>query len=462
MSELGGGPRSQKVLVLGIDLIIVYLSYILAFYIRYAEIPERNWESFLSLSPWILLISVFFFSIYEVFQLSRKSLGDLISSAIVAITFVAFLTMAGSYLFREFALPRSVILIASIISILLMTLWKYLFIKLNQQFKKTSVLIIGDSQETSKLISQIGHPLFNGTEVKTIHSNTDINRLFSIIHKVDYIFVCSNLAKEKKSDIIYYAVKNGKVIYVIPTLYELLMVKSHITSVDDTMVMAVKPFGLTWEQKFIKRAFDIIVSIIILIASSPIFLLVSIFIKFENPKGSIFYKQKRIGKGNEEFTILKFRSMIENAESISGPVLASRDDTRVTKVGKLIRATRLDELPQLINVIKGDMSLVGPRPEREYFINTYKKLHESYEYRNTVRPGITGYAQIMGRYSTDVKDKLTYDLYYIRSYHFWLDIVILLRTIIVLFNKSKADGKDIKDEKEDIRQGSNKQNITYN
>ncbi|BAB07369.1 teichuronic acid biosynthesis (glycosyltransferase) [Halalkalibacterium halodurans C-125] len=174
------------------------------------------------------------------------------------------------------------------------------------------------------------------------------------------------------------------------------------------------------------------------------FLLVAILIKLEDPKGSIIYKQERLGKDNKPFMIYKFRSMVEGAEKKTGPVLATQNDDRITKVGKFIRATRLDELPQLFNVLKGDMSLVGPRPERSFFIEQLSKEHLDYAYRNTVQPGITGYAQIMGKYSTEAEDKLRFDLYYIRNYTFWLDIVIMLKTFTVLLDKTKAEGTDSK------------------
>jgi lipopolysaccharide/colanic/teichoic acid biosynthesis glycosyltransferase len=146
--------------------------------------------------------------------------------------------------------------------------------------------------------------------------------------------------------------------------------------------------------------------------------------------------------------IYKFRSMVMNAEALTGPTLAEQNDNRITKTGKFLRATRIDELPQLINVLAGHMSIIGPRPEREFFIQQFTKSNKSYQYRNTVKPGITGYAQIMGKYTTDVENKLRFDLYYIRNYSFWMDLVILLRTINVVLDKTKAEGGATKPAKE--------------
>lgn len=168
--------------------------------------------------------------------------------------------------------------------------------------------------------------------------------------------------------------------------------------------------------------------------------------KIKEPKGSIFYKQARLGQNNKEFTIYKFRSMVEGAEKLTGPVLAGQNDPRITKFGHFLRKTRIDELPQFLNVLKGDMSIVGPRPEREFFIKQFEKEHNSYTYRSTVKPGITGYAQIMGKYTTTVEDKLRFDLFYIRNYSFILDIIIQFRTVIVMLDKNKSEGNKNKNQ----------------
>jgi exopolysaccharide biosynthesis polyprenyl glycosylphosphotransferase len=204
----------------------------------------------------------------------------------------------------------------------------------------------------------------------------------------------------------------------------------------------VRPFLLTWDKVFVKRVFDILSAVVLLIAAFPALLITAVMVKLEDPKADIIYSQERLGKNNRPFTIYKFRSMIQGAEKTTGPVLAASDDKRITKVGRFIRATRLDELPQLFNVLKGDMSLVGPRPEREFFIRELTERYFHYGYRNRVKPGITGYAQVMGKYTTDAEDKLRFDLYYIRNYSLWLDIIILLKTCLVIFDKTKSEGAE--------------------
>ncbi|WP_138860264.1 exopolysaccharide biosynthesis polyprenyl glycosylphosphotransferase [Exiguobacterium mexicanum] len=185
-----------------------------------------------------------------------------------------------------------------------------------------------------------------------------------------------------------------------------------------------------------KRAFDLFVSIFLFLFTLPIIFLVAIFIYIESP-GNIIYKQKRVGYQNKEFWIYKLRSMKLDAEK-NGARWAIPNDSRVTKVGKFIRATRIDELPQLFNVIKGDMSLIGPRPERRVFIDEFVKNIPEFKYRTIVKPGLTGWAQVNGGYDLSVEKKLEEDLHYIRNYSLKLEMLIVFKTIKVIFTGEGA------------------------
>ncbi|TMW72359.1 sugar transferase [Alteribacter natronophilus] len=433
------------------DLLCILLAYISAFYIRYSGFPAENWNSFIALLPWILLIGLFFVSIYELYALDRKNtLWDIAVKIVIAVIFMAFLTMSASYLFREFAMPRSIILIASIFSIILMTSSKLLYLKLTRGNVVGNVLFIGDGEDSDKILAKVRQPMLKGTRVTRLSSQAPASKIAAYMRHTDYVLLCADISKETKSEIIYHAMNQNKLVYVVPTLYELLMQRASVSPLDDTLVMSVKPFGLTWDQTVVKRACDLAASAFLIVLLSPVLLITALIVKAEDPKGSIIYKQERFGKDNKPFIIYKFRSMIEGAENKTGPMLAVENDDRITKVGRFMRSTRLDELPQLFNVFKGDMSLVGPRPERGFFIKQLSKQYYHYGYRNKVKPGITGYAQIMGKYSTDVEDKLRFDLYYIRNYTFWLDIVILMKTFIVLFDKSKAEGTEQKKDQQKV------------
>lgn len=185
-----------------------------------------------------------------------------------------------------------------------------------------------------------------------------------------------------------------------------------------------------------KRSIDLLASIIALIILFPLMIIVAIVIKIESP-GPVIYKQLRLGQFNREFYIYKFRSMVNNAEQ-NGPVWAKTNDVRITKIGRFLRLSRIDELPQLVNVIMGDMSLIGPRPERKYFIEKFTQETPDFLYRTLVKPGITGLAQVNGGYELSPEQKLEKDLEYIRQMNLKLEVMIVLKTIKVLFTHEGA------------------------
>ena len=222
-----------------------------------------------------------------------------------------------------------------------------------------------------------------------------------------------------------------------PSFYEEIMGKLLIENITPGWFIYSDGFKLDAKSKLIKRVSDICCSILGLILSLPLYPLIGVLIKIDS-KGPIFYRQTRVGESQKNFQIIKFRTMKTDAET-SGPIWAQNNDRRVTRVGKILRKTRLDELPQFINVLKGNMSFIGPRPERPEFVERLKKIVPYYGYRHFVKPGITGWAQIKYPYGAseeDAMEKLRYDLYYIKKFTIRLDLVIFLDTIkVVLFGK---------------------------
>ena len=196
---------------------------------------------------------------------------------------------------------------------------------------------------------------------------------------------------------------------------------------------------LTAEQRVLKRILDIAVAVTALIILSPVMLITAVMIKLDS-KGPVLYSQERVGLYGKTFFVHKFRSMKQDAEAKCGPVLAAEGDPRITKFGRFMRATRLDELPQLFNVLQGEMSIVGPRPERPFFVKQFIVQKPEYDYRHNVKPGITGLAQIAGKYNTSAYDKLIYDLLYIQDVSVKTDLMIMLQTFKVLLTKSSTEG----------------------
>ena len=212
------------------------------------------------------------------------------------------------------------------------------------------------------------------------------------------------------------------------------------SNINDLLSFEQKPLRIDVVESVIKRLIDILASSLILILSIPVWLVVPLIIKLQDG-GPVFYKQVRLTIHMKEFKILKFRSMRVDAEK-NGAQLSTSNDQRVTKFGKFIRATRIDEIPQVINVFKGDMSLVGPRPERPEFVKGFLEENDLYKYRYNVKAGVTGLQQVSTTYHTTYDDKLRYDLYYISNYTTILDIEILFMTIKTVLSKSMAEGVD--------------------
>ena len=227
--------------------------------------------------------------------------------------------------------------------------------------------------------------------------------------------------------------------FIVPTMYEMACKNTRLIIADDIPMQRITRLLLTAEQKILKRMLDIAVSIPAIIILLPLMALTAVAIKADS-KGPVIYSQERVGQYGKTFKVYKFRSMKQDAEAKSGPVLAKEGDSRITKVGRFIRATRIDELPQLFNVLKGEMSIVGPRPERPFFVEQFIKEKPEYAYRHNVKPGITGLAQIAGKYNTTAYDKLIYDLIYIQEVSVKTDLIIMLQTLKVLITKESTEG----------------------
>jgi exopolysaccharide biosynthesis polyprenyl glycosylphosphotransferase len=223
-------------------------------------------------------------------------------------------------------------------------------------------------------------------------------------------------------------------IKIIPDLYSIVMGQARTNQIYGFPLIEIFPQIMPlWERRF-KRLLDITAALAIILLGLPFWLVLALIIKLDS-RGPIFYRQARVGRDGRVFTIIKFRTMVQNAEQLTGPKWAEKDDPRITSAGRFMRKWRLDEFPQFINVLRGEMSLVGPRPERPYFVEKLKKEVPFYMRRLKVQPGITGWAQVKGSYDNtieDVKQKLQYDFFYVENMSLAMDFKILLNTIYVM------------------------------
>ena len=261
--------------------------------------------------------------------------------------------------------------------------------------------------------------------------------------------VLNDVPAQIRNDILKFCYKNEIRCYVVPKITDVILRNARDVNLFDTPIFMVKGTGLSLTQKFFKRALDVVLCLIAMIPALPIMLIIAVAIKLEDG-GPVFFKQDRVTLGGKIFSILKFRSMIVDAEKEGISIPATGDDPRITKVGKVIRALRVDELPQIINILKGDMSIVGPRPERVEHVKEYTEQIPEFEFRLKVKGGLTGYAQIYGKYNTSAYDKLRMDMLYIENYSFFLDLKLILTTIRIMFSKNSTEGFEKAEENEKL------------
>ena len=266
----------------------------------------------------------------------------------------------------------------------------------------------------------------------------DFSNLEEIVeqHNVDEIIFCSAPSwRDKVLNQLCQLQENLPInIGIFPSTFDITIGKLRHINIHDTPLIEVKQNPNEPFERFMKRIFDVSSSAVGLLLSSPIMILVSIAIKLTS-KGPAFFVQERVGQNGVPFGLFKFRTMVHNAEELIGATLAIPNDPRVTYIGRFLRRFRLDELPQLWNVIKGDMSFVGPRPERPVFVEGFQKTVPSYTERHKVKPGLTGLAQVRSFYDTSPENKVKYDLAYIYNYSLSLDLLILLETLKVILTR---------------------------
>lgn len=258
--------------------------------------------------------------------------------------------------------------------------------------------------------------------------------VYEAVLKSDTVFLY-NVPIGPRTELMEFCYRNMINVYLSPEIFDIVEINSKHVILDDISLVSALVKELTFEQRFIKRTMDIVTSLLALIITSPLWLICAISIKICDG-GSIFFKQRRATKGGHIFEVYKFRTMKENVDNYSSVA----DDDRITPVGRVLRKYRLDELPQFINILKGEMSMVGPRPEMLENVYLYTKEYPEFSYRLRVKAGLTGYAQIAGKYNTSPKYKLILDLLYIENYSVFKDIKLILQTLVVLFKNDSTEG----------------------
>ena len=390
-----------------------------------------------------LYIGVFLFlgQVFGGLLVGIRKVGEvmfsLLFTAILTDIFFYFIVMLLSYKFPDPGPLLLVLLLQLVFSFSWISIFGNLYAK---NFKPFDVLLIykGESIENFRKKLNERKDQFNISEVVSVDCGEE--SLKEYINRYNTVMLW-DIPAEQRNNIFKYCYEESKRMYVMPKISDIILNGSTPVHLFDTPLLLTEGNPLEYEERVIKRLVDIILSLVLIILTSPIMLITAIIIKLYD-RGPVFYKQIRCTKNSREFKIIKFRSMIVNAESRGVAVLAKENDPRITPIGRFIRKCRIDELPQLFNVLKGDMSFVGPRPERPEFIEKFKETMPEFAFRMKVRAGITGYAQLYGKYNTLPYDKLKFDLYYIEQYSIWLDIKLMILTLKILFTKESTEGAE--------------------
>ena len=432
------------ILILG-DLCCIQVATFLAILMQSSSMRGMQIDFHLRLTVLLSVFLIFFFNIYGLFSLLRKRLTEIFLNLIVAVTNIFIAAMAVTFFMREFEYSRFVIIYSAVFGFILLMLWQYVMHKIEvKHLPIPTVFIAAGRDEQQKLQTKIRKTY--GLEKSTLKfANADEENKLNEdetkkqIECSDIVLIGESLPVDQKEHIFRLANEKMKMIILVPTLYEISCSKMYLWQIDDLPTQRVSRMLLTLEQRALKRTLDIVVATIGIVILWPVMLITAVIVKLDSP-GPAIYSQVRVGRFGKEFKVHKFRSMRQDAEAKTGPVLAGENDPRITKFGHFMRATRLDELPQLFNVLKGEMSIVGPRPERPFFVEQFIKEKPEYAYRHNVKPGITGLAQIAGKYNTTAYDKLVYDLIYIQNVSVIYDLTLMLQTLKVLITKESTEG----------------------
>ena len=439
----------NKALVIGLVGIIFILAFECAFaYIWFQNLNILKINPFENKGNW-LIAAVYFVELVlllkvygglKIGHLARwnvilsQILALLICNVIMAVQIV--LIVGNMHLISNILASMAWLMVLDILlSVLLVYAFDALLRKL---YPAKDILLIYEDYSPKKMIAKFEKRRDKYNICESVAANEDMQKLQKKISEYDYVMLY-DVSSEKRNELVKYCYMHNIEVYMTSKISDTIIRSAGNVLLFDTPLLHMINNDMTLEQRFAKRVLDLVIAIPMFIVALPIMLVVAIAIKAYDG-GPVFFKQERCTLNGKTFMIYKFRSMIVNAESDGKARLALENDSRITPVGDFIRKTRLDELPQLINILKGEMSIVGPRPERPEIIEQYEKVIPEFACRVKVKGGLTGYAQIYGKYNTTPYDKLKLDMMYIQNYSFCLDIQLILMTLKIMFIKESTEG----------------------
>jgi len=437
------------------DICFINIAIILAFLTRfYGVLPSFNFRAYSNLAVFITIIQIAYLFFYNMYQPERtEGFSGVFSSVLKSVTLSSLSVVTLTFFVGFFSFPRSVFIISWLYLLLFLTGWRLVstFI-LRIDWPEERILVVGTGELGRQVVRELkarsewGYRVVGiiarksaktGRKIEGVPVVGAAGELGGLIKKfhAERLIVTTPIRQRELLEEMSRSRESEVKVEIVPALYEIF-----IGSVDYKLLSDIPLISLTKEPvpgwvMLAKFLFDRVGALLLLIILSPLLLLLAILVKLSSP-GPIIFKQERVGKDQKLFFQYKYRTMIQNAEAATGPVLATENDDRITGVGKILRDYRLDELPQLFNILTGNMSFVGPRPERMFFVKKYKKSIPGYVERFRIKPGLTGLAQVSGSYATTATNKLKYDLIYMYHQSIFLDLKIMFNTIKVVLNAS--------------------------
>lgn len=435
-----------KILEFGLYELIVFGSYYMSLHLDlFNGYDVRNYEAFCITIPWLMFFAIFVFLFVGLFSTVNKSKSENIAIITIAVTALTVLYMAIAFMVRGFALPRSIIFMAFLIQMVAFTTIKLCFIRFIRFLKgKRKIMILAPMKDKEMLVTKILTSRVYKERLTYFVDPRIQQGYLKYVDKVDKIYLSDAVDNNIKDKVITHCISMDKSLYMIPRTFEIAIFNSNLIQVSDIPMFRIESLYFSRERMILKRIFDLALALPMLVILSPIMLLVALAL-FITEGSPVLYKQERVTINNQRFMLYKFRSMRKDAEKNTGAIWASENDPRVTPLGRFLRKFWLDELPQLFNVIKGDMSLVGPRPERPFFIDEFSKDIPDFHYRLSVKAGVTGLAQVLGKYATSPENKIKFDLLYIKNSSLLFDVKILFETLkkIIMGTLKRGENKDL-------------------
>ncbi|WP_294242545.1 sugar transferase [Pseudobutyrivibrio sp.] len=423
-----------------IELLVMAIAYY--FMWKYRIFDRAYFFPFLGRGKYVLMGIYFILMLVvihlcEGFKYGILKIADVLFSQWIGIIIVNMVTYLQLCLMANAMIPVRHMLLLTLGDFVISGICVYIFFAIYERHSKASkLLMVYGNKESVGLKLKMDTRADSYNIKKIVSIDEGIDAIFKMLDDFDGL-VISDVSAEQRNDLLKHCYMHNIETYITPKISDVIIAGGEGIHQFDTPLVMINTTGLTPEQAFVKRFFDIVLSLIAIVLAAIPMLIIAIAIKLED-HGPVLYKQARVTKDGKVFDILKFRSMVVDAEQRP----TTDDDDRITKVGHAIRGIRFDELPQLFNILKGEMSIVGPRPERTEHVEKYTAAIPEFEFRSKVKGGLTGFAQIYGKYNTSAYDKIKLDLMYIENYSFLLDIKLILMTVRVLFKRESTEGFD--------------------